>query len=208
MAGAGFKDFTAGDILRASEVDTYLMHQAVMRFASTSAADTALGANKAEGMVIYATGTDTLYAYNGAAWIPFATALGSGTGYMGAWAGYTPTLTGITLGNGSVSFTYVQQGKTVHVRGRVTFGSTTSVTGAASISLPVTATSANFVASLTARAAGTDYMMLPIATTTTIGVNALGSAGAYTNRTTISSTVPATWTTNDFITFSATYEAA
>jgi hypothetical protein len=208
MAGAGFKDFTAGDILRANDVDQFLMHQSVMRFTTTSAADTALGATKAEGMIIYATSTDTLHAYNGAAWVPFATALGSGTGYMGAWTGYTPTLTGITLGNGSVSFTFVQQGKTVHVRGRVTFGSTTAVTGAASISLPVTATAANFVANLTARAGGVDYAMLPIATTTTIGVNALGSAATYANRVTVSNLIPGTWTTSDFITMSATYEAA
>jgi len=208
MAGAGYKDFTAGDILRASEVDTYLMQQSVMKFAATSNADTALGATKAEGMIVYATSNDTLYAYNGAAWIPFATALGSGTGYMGAWQGYTPTLTGITLGNGSVSFTFVEHGKTVHVRGRVTFGTTTVVTGAASISLPKTAVSANFVANLTARAGGLDYAMLPIATTTTIGVNALGSAGAYANRVTLSALIPGTWTNSDFITFSATYEAA
>jgi hypothetical protein len=184
------------------------MQQSVMRFSTTSAADTALGANKAEGMVIYATSNELLYAYNGAAWIPFASALGSGTGYMGAWVGYTPTFTGITTGNGTSSFTYVQQGKTVHVRGRFTFGSTSAVTGAASISLPVTATAANFVANLTARAGGADYAMLPIATTTTIGVNALGSAGTYANRVTVSNLIPGTWTTNDFITFSATYEAA
>jgi len=203
-----YNTFTAGNILRASEVNTYLMKQAVMTFTTTSAADTALGANKTEGMVIYATSTELLHAWNGAAWVPFASALGSGNGYMGAWVGYTPTLTGITLGNGTTSFTYVQQGKTVHVRGRLTFGSTTAVTGAASISLPVTATSVNFVPNLTARAGGIDYMMLPIATVNTIGVNALGSAGAYTNRTTVSNLIPGTWTTNDYITFSATYEAA
>jgi len=208
MAGAGFKTFVAGTLAKASEVNTYLMQQSVMRFTTTAAADTALGATKAEGMVVFATSTDTLHIYNGAAWIPVATALGSGTGYMGAWVGYTPTLTGITLGNGTTSFTYVQQGKTVHVRGRLTFGSTTAVTGAASISLPVTATSVNFVPNLTARAGGIDYMMLPIATVNTIGVNALGSAGAYTNRTTVSNLIPGTWTTNDYITFSATYEAA
>lgn len=203
-----YNTFTAGNILRASEVNTYLMKQAVMTFTTTSAADTALGANKTEGMVIYATASEFLYAYNGAAWIPFASALGSGNGYMGAWVGYTPTFTGITVGNGTTAFTYVQQGKTVHVRGRFTFGSTSAVTGAASISLPVTAVAANFVPNLTARAGGTDYAMLPIATTTTIGVNALGSAGAYTNRTTLSNLIPGTWAAADFITFSATYEAA
>lgn len=203
-----YNTFTAGNILRASEVNTYLMKQAVMTFTTTSAADTALGANKTEGMLVYATSNEFLYAWNGAAWIPFASALGSGNGYMGAWVGYTPTFTGITVGNGTSAFTYVQQGKTVHVRGRFTFGSTSAVTGAASISLPVTAVAVNFVPNLTARAGGVDYAMLPIATTTTIGVNALGSAGAYTNRTTLSNLIPGTWTTNDYITFSATYEAA
>lgn len=203
-----YNTFTAGNILRASEVNTYLMKQAVMTFTTTSAADTALGANKSKGMLVYATSNDFIYAWNGAAWIPFASALGSGSGYMGAWTGYTPTLTGITLGNGTTAFTFVQQGKTVHVRGRLTFGSTTAVTGAASISLPVTATSVNFVPSLTARAGGLDYAMLPIATVNTVGINALGSAGAYANRVTVSNLIPGTWTTNDFITLSATYEAA
>lgn len=208
MAGAGFKDFSAGNILRASEVDTFLMHQAVMRFASTSAADTALGANKAEGMVIYATGTDTLHAYNGAAWIPFATALGSGTGYMGAWTGYTPTFSNLTIGNGTTAFTWVQIGKTVHVRGRISFGSTTTVAGLIAISLPTTAVSSNFVANVTARAGGADYALYAASTTTTLSLSAIGTAGTYANRVNTSATVPGTWTNADNITFSATYEAA
>jgi hypothetical protein len=208
MAGAGYKTFTAGNILRASEVNTYLMQQSVMRFTTTGAADLALGANKAEGMVIYTTSNELLSAYNGAAWIPFASAIGSGTGYMGAWTGYTPTLTGITLGSGTVAFTWIRQGNTVQVRGRFTFGAGSGVTGAISISLPATAVSANWVPNVSARAAGADYGMLGIAATGSVGVHALGSAGAYINRVTTSSTIPATWTSGDYITFSATYEAA
>ena len=208
MAGAGYKTFTAGNILRASEVNTYLMQQSVMRFSTPSAADSALGANKAEGMVIYATSNEFLYAYNGAAWVPFGSAVGSGTGYMGAWTGYTPTLTGITLGSGTVAFTWIRQGNTVQVRGRFTFGAGSGVTGAVSISLPATAVSANWVPNVSARAAGADYGMLGIAATGSVGVHALGSAGAYINRVTTSSTIPATWTSGDYITFSATYEAA
>ena len=209
MAGAGFKTFVAGTLAKASEVNTYLMQQSVMRFTTTAAADTALGATKAEGMVVYATTTDTLHIYNGAAWIPVATALGSGTGYMGAWVGYTPTYTGITVGaGGTSSFTYVQQGKTVHVRGRFTFGTGSAITGATTISLPVTAVSANFVPVITARSGGADHGMVGTATATTIGVNALGASGAYTHRVTLSSTIPGTWTSGDNITISATYEAA
>jgi hypothetical protein len=208
MAGAGFKDFTAGSILTASQVDTYLMHQAVMRFTTTSAADTAIGANKAEGMVVFATSTDTLHIYNGAAWIPVAQALGSGTGYMGAWQGYTPTFSNLSVGNGTTAFTYVQQGKTVHVRGRISLGTTSTVTGLIAISLPVTAVSSNFVASITGRAGGTDHILYAASTTTTLSISAVTANGAYTSRANTSATVPGTWTNGDNITFSATYEAA
>jgi hypothetical protein len=208
MAGAGFYDFSAGNILRASQLDTYLMHQSVMRFSTTSAADTALGANKAEGMIVYATTTDSLYAYNGAAWIPFATALGSGTGYMGAWTGYTPTFSNLTIGNGTTAFTFLEIGKTIHVRGRISFGSTTSVSGLIAVSLPKAAVSSNFVANVTARAGGADYALYAASTTTTLSLSAIGTAGTYANRVNTSATVPGTWTNADNITFSATYEAA
>jgi hypothetical protein len=59
-----------------------------------------------------------------------------------AWTAYTPTLTNITLGNGGLNFVYAQLGKTVQVRGSLTFGSTTSITGTMLIGLPVTANTA------------------------------------------------------------------
>ena len=37
MAGAGFKDFQAGEVLTAVDVDTYLMQQTIMVFAGTAA---------------------------------------------------------------------------------------------------------------------------------------------------------------------------
>jgi hypothetical protein len=146
MAGAGKKTFVQGNILNASEVNTYLMDQAVMVFTSTTARDTALPAGtRSEGMVCYISNEDSIYVYNGTAWFVIATAVGSGPGYFGAWTGYTPTFTNITLGSSTSAFTYVQIGKTVHVRGRLSFGAGSSVTGAVSISLPVTAVSGNFV---------------------------------------------------------------
>ena len=67
------KVFTAGDDFTESDLDTYLMAQAVMAFpAGTAAAGSAIGTAVAEGMVIYA-GTaagDTagLYFYDGSQW--------------------------------------------------------------------------------------------------------------------------------------------
>lgn len=72
MAGAGIKLFNSGDTLLASEVNTYLMDQTIMKFASTSARDAAFGGagepTLAEGMFAYTTDTNTLWFYTGSAW--------------------------------------------------------------------------------------------------------------------------------------------
>jgi hypothetical protein len=68
MAGAGYKNFASGDVLTSVQVDTFLMEQSVMVFASASARDTALSGVLAEGMTCYLSDTDLLYSYNGSAW--------------------------------------------------------------------------------------------------------------------------------------------
>ena len=68
MAGAGFKDFTEGEILRAEDVDTYLMQQTIMVFAGTAARASALGTLVAEGMFSYLADTNSFEFYDGAAW--------------------------------------------------------------------------------------------------------------------------------------------
>jgi hypothetical protein len=68
MAGAGFKTFAVGEVLTATNVNTYLMQQAVMVFASAAARSTALSTNVAEGMVTYLTDSNSLWFYNGSAW--------------------------------------------------------------------------------------------------------------------------------------------
>jgi hypothetical protein len=68
MAGAGFKTFTAGEVLEASEVNTYLMQQTVMVFAGTAARATALGTAVSEGMFSYLSDTNSFEFYDGASW--------------------------------------------------------------------------------------------------------------------------------------------
>lgn len=68
MAGAGFKTFTAGEVLEASEVNTYLMQQTIMVFAGTAARATTLGTAVAEGMFTYLSDTNSFQYYDGAAW--------------------------------------------------------------------------------------------------------------------------------------------
>lgn len=67
--GSGFKDFAAGDILTAADVDGYLMRQTVMTFADASARDAALSGVLDEGMVAYLEDTNATTYYTGSAWI-------------------------------------------------------------------------------------------------------------------------------------------
>jgi hypothetical protein len=69
MAGAGYKLFNTGDVLTAAQVNTYLMEQTVMRFATTTARDTALSGVLAEGMLCYIDADNNLYKYTGSAWV-------------------------------------------------------------------------------------------------------------------------------------------
>ena len=75
MAGAGSKLFVAGDVLTAAQVNTYLMDQTIMRFATTTARDNAFGgageAALAEGMFAYVDANDTLYYYSGSSWVAY-----------------------------------------------------------------------------------------------------------------------------------------
>lgn len=80
MAGAGRRTFQPGEVLTASNVNSYLMDQSVMRFASSAARGSAIGtAVIAEGMVSYLDDTDQLSIYDGSAWSPLKIASG-GTG--------------------------------------------------------------------------------------------------------------------------------
>jgi hypothetical protein len=68
--GSGYKSFTAGAVLTASDVNNYLMEQGVMYFATTTARDTAISSPE-DGMVAYIGSNDAnegLYTYNGTAW--------------------------------------------------------------------------------------------------------------------------------------------
>lgn len=83
MAGAGYKLFATGDVLTAAQVNTYLMQQTVMVFASSAARTTALSGVIAEGMVSYLQDTNSLEVYDGSAWVGATgdiTALTAGTG--------------------------------------------------------------------------------------------------------------------------------
>ena len=68
MAGAGYRTFSAGEVLTASNVQTYLMDQAIPVFASSTARDAAI-TSPAEGQHCFLKDTDALQYYTGSAWV-------------------------------------------------------------------------------------------------------------------------------------------
>jgi hypothetical protein len=77
--GSGYRTFTAGEILTASNVQNYLQDQVVMTFGGSAARSSAIGtANFEEGMTSYLTDTDKLEVYNGTNWVNVAPVSASG----------------------------------------------------------------------------------------------------------------------------------
>lgn len=124
------------------------------------------------------------------------------------WTSYTPTLTGFTVGNGSVTGRYAKLGKTVIVEVLATLGSTSAVTGALSVNFPFTAARTKSVGRAVASPAGTtNYVLTALATNATGGVSIVveGTNGALSS---ISSTSPATWASGGWLLIQVTYESA
>ena len=68
MAGAGYRTFSAGEVLTAANVQTYLMDQAIPVFASATARDAAI-TSPSEGQHCFLSDTDALQYYTGSAWV-------------------------------------------------------------------------------------------------------------------------------------------
>lgn len=99
MAGLGRKTFTAGEVLTAANVQSYLQDQTVMVFAGTAARGSALGtAVLSEGMVTYLQDNNSIEVWDGAAWgTVFPTqgdisSITAGTGLSGGGASGDVTL--------------------------------------------------------------------------------------------------------------------
>lgn len=101
-AGAGYIEFTTGDILTASAANEYLASQVVMVFASASARTSAI-ASPQEGMMSYLKDTNSVEYYSGAAWV----AVGGSSSSSGLTLITSASLTGSAVSvNNCFSSTY------------------------------------------------------------------------------------------------------
>lgn len=83
----GWKEWAVGEVVEASDFQTYIQDQVVQVYADSGARGSALGTAVAEGMVSYLEDTNALEVYNGSSWAGFATgditAVTAGTGLTG-----------------------------------------------------------------------------------------------------------------------------
>jgi len=140
------------------------------------------------------------------------TAAGINAGAVG-WTTYSPTLTNIAVGNGTQVAKYGMFGRVYFLKWQLTLGSTSTVTGLPTISLPVSAADAielnlHAAAGFFDLSASTTYIAGMGATTTAVMLYALNASATYTTLTAASSTVPFTWATGDIMRLTATYEGA
>lgn len=167
-------------------------------------------------MTIYETDTDRYKTYSGSAW---EDGLKSGE-----WVTYTPTIssagtgTDWSLGNGTVQGRYQRVGRLIVGQASVVFGST-SVFGTKDLVViaPVafdaraTDTQAIGVCNATDDSLGNGYPGLLLqtqSTSTQMRPAVSATAGSYTTRESITSTVPFSWTNGDKLTLLFAYEAA
>jgi hypothetical protein len=128
------------------------------------------------------------------------------------YATYTPTFTGFTKGNATIIARYAQSGKGVNVFVDVTLGSTSSVTGGITVSLPVTAASdalgSRGVCGIVDTGVYTRQGVAFVETTTTALLKVIATSAAFGIEDDISATSPMTWVSTDKFNFTLTYEAA
>jgi hypothetical protein len=134
-----------------------------------------------------------------------------------SYTSYTPTYTNFTLGNGTVSTSYATSGDFVHFVGTIFWGSTTSASGNIKISLPFAA--ANVVGGFGTAVPTTGSILVDDS------ANVFYKVIAYINPSTdlsfvtetgdpnrwgssVTNTVPTTWTTTDRFMFDIVYRKA
>jgi hypothetical protein len=143
--------------------------------------------------------------------------LQSGTGSAWAWQSWAPTWVNLTVGNATTSYGYTQTGKTVKGYIFLSLGSTSSVTGTPTFTLPVTANArhalsprsilgqATFVDTGTATYVG---FVFSNASTTIATISAIATGSTYATEALVTGSVPFGFGTGDTMQIMFEYEAA
>lgn len=195
-----FKTFAPG-VLTSSDVNTFLMRQAVITCTSSTRPS-----SPSEGMTIYETDTDLFAHYTGSAWQ-----------YTGGFTAFTPTIssssTGWSIGNGTATGYYARVGDFIFGRLLIGWGSTSTFGGTAlDIDKPVNSTGTfyEYVGIGTAHdtSAVNGYPLNIGNGTNVFRLQLQATSLAWTTSETILNTRPFTWASGDYIGLSFFYQAA
>jgi len=201
-----YKTWADGDPFTAAEADTYFMRQVTIACNNQTDRDAILSPQ--EGMTIFRKDTDAYEVYDGTDWLTFDT----------KWQTYTPTLTNITLGNGSLTgCKYFRTGKKVAVKFRLKFGTTTGMGTDPTISLPLTAAALNATANIPILGWGQYFDIstgspfpcaIEHASTTTCTIRAMATNGTFLTPQVIAAATPFAFAVNDELAGDFYYEMA
>lgn len=133
-----------------------------------------------------------------------------------AWPTFSPTITNMSVGNGTLIAVYNQVGKAVGGFVKVILGSTSTVGTQPTFTLPVAAhsryaTGNNIVGGCWMEDSGVSNYNGPVIFSnagTSMSPFVINASGTYANVTAPTATVPFTWGTSDYINFWFQYEAA
>jgi hypothetical protein len=208
LSGALLKGNNLSDVLDAGTALTNIgaapVAEGIQTFATVAARDAAI-VSPTEGMHAFTSDTDTQWLYSGSAWLIHSRQLTE----------YTPTISSVTVGNGTIDAWYSISQGVAHFSASFTLGSTSAVSSVPSFSLPVTAAAGGLAfadAHGMFRDSGTSTnpaIHEPSGSTTTTGLFYASRAdSAYVGAVAVSSTVPHTWATNDIVSVAGSYRIA
>lgn len=197
-----FKVFTNGSILTDTDLNDYLMEQAVIQCTSGTRPS-----SPNTGMTIYETNTNRYACYNGTAWVYMGQSI-TGT--------YTPTLTAATTnpnlgtGGGQNARYTLFGGNWCTIRGTIAYGTsgTNGGSGQYFIALPFQVNS-NIVGGVATNGCGIircASLLYPVVWYA--AVSATTFSGVIPAGNLVASTAPGGWTANDYLSFTLTYETA
>jgi hypothetical protein len=135
----------------------------------------------------------------------------TGLKWGGLWQTYSPTLSNMTLGNGTTEARYRQLGNTVDVVFKFTLGTTSSISAFPTITLPVNAKYTGvMIGNNSYIDSGTTYYVGRnlVASASTVWFGADNASATYLTVGTLTSSVPFTWGSTDVIFATMSYEVA
>ena len=148
------------------------------------------------------------------------TKLAIGNTVIGTYTAYTPTFNNFTLGNGTVTAAYCRVNDFVHYYAEVTLGSTSAVTGAVFVSVPVNVNAGMLAsgsdssayiygtASYTDQGTLVNYGWVCSSNATNMRLMVQLTNATYAQRISMNTTTPFTWVATDSFRFNAYYRAA